>query len=209
MAKLVVAMLLLYTLDRPARAIHPQGVRNRLAQKNCRTEIILYAKVRFPVQSCTDMLIRSLVASDIPAVATLLHALAREYIVHESPPEGAATFLAENGEMGVRGFVARGHVYHVAVIDGELAGFVAVRDCSHLFHLFVGARWHRRGVARALWETARAAALAGGGDGSFTVNSSNFAVPVYESFGFVRVGPTQCAKGLYFNPMRLSASEAG
>jgi len=153
------------------------------------------------------MLIRPLVATDIPAVAALLRELAREYIVHESPPEGAATFLAENDEMGVRGFLARGHVYHVALVDGQLAGFVAVRDRSHLFHLFVGKRWHRRGVARALWEAAREAAIAAGGDGSFTVNSSNFAVPVYEAFGFVRVGPTQCAKGLYYNPMRLGGSE--
>ena len=96
------------------------------------------------------MMIRPLVPADIPAVAGLLHELAREYIVHESPPEGAATFLAENGEMGVRGFLARGHVYHVAVAEGELAGFVAVRDRSHLFHLFVGKRWQRRGLARAL-----------------------------------------------------------
>jgi len=149
------------------------------------------------------MLIRPLEAADIPAVAGLLRELAREYIVHESPPQGASTFLAENDEMGVRGFLARGHVYHVAVVDGELAGFVAVRDHSHLFHLFVGKRWHRRGLARALWEKAREAAIAAGGDGVFTVNSSNFAVPVYEAFGFTRVGPTQCAKGLYFNPMRL------
>lgn len=104
------------------------------------------------------MLIRPLESPDIPAVAGLLRELAREYIVHESPPEGASTFLAENDEMGVRGFLARGHVYHVAVVDGELAGFVAVRDRSHLFHLFVGKRWHRRGVARALWETARGGA---------------------------------------------------
>lgn len=153
------------------------------------------------------MLIRTLMPTDIPAVVALLRELAREYIVHESPPEGASTFLAENDEIGVRGFLARGHVYHVALIDGQLAGFVAVRDRGHLFHLFVGKRWHGRGVARALWQTARAAAIAAGGDGSFTVNSSNFAVPVYEAFGFVRVGPTQCAKGLYFNPMRLAAAE--
>ena len=149
------------------------------------------------------MLIRPLVPADFPAVAGLLRELACEYIVHESPPEGAATFLAENDEMGVRGFLARGHVYHVALVEGALAGFVAVRDHSHLFHLFVGKRWHRRGLARALWETAREAAVGAGGDGVFTVNSSNFAVPVYEAFGFVRVGPTQCVKGLYFNPMRL------
>ncbi|MEX5744716.1 GNAT family N-acetyltransferase [Massilia sp. X63] len=153
------------------------------------------------------MLIRPLVPADIPAVAALLRELAREYIVHESPPEGASTFLAENDEMGVRGFLARGHVYHVAVIDGAVAGFVAVRDRSHLFHLFVGKRWHRRGVARALWLAARDATLAAGGDGAFTVNSSNFAVPVYEAFGFVRVGPTQFAKGLYFNPMRLAGPD--
>ncbi|MGH8855486.1 MAG: GNAT family N-acetyltransferase [Telluria sp.] len=153
------------------------------------------------------MLIRPLTAADIPSVAALLRALAREYIVHESPPEGASTFLAENDEMGVRGFLARGHVYHVAEIEGALAGFVAVCDRSHLFHLFVGKGWHRRGVARALWETAREAALAAGGDGSFTVNASNFAVPVYEAFGFVRVGPTQFAKGLYYNPMRLATLE--
>ena len=153
------------------------------------------------------MLIRPLAVTDIPAVAALLRELAREFIVHQSSPEGAATFLAENNEMGVRGFLARGHVYHVAVVGGELAGFVAVRDRSHLFHLFVGKRWHRRGLARALWDTARAAALAAGGDGAFTVNSSNFAVPVYEAFGFVRVGPTQCAKGLYFNPMRFGGPE--
>lgn len=153
------------------------------------------------------MLIRPLELPDIPLVAALLRELAREYIVHASPPEGASTFLAENDEMGVRGFLARGHVYHVAMIDGEMAGFVAVRDRSHLFHLFVGKRWHRRGVARALWETAREAALGAGGDGSFTVNASNFAVPVYEAFGFVRVGPTQCVKGLFFNPMRLAGSD--
>lgn len=153
------------------------------------------------------MEIRPLEAGDIPAVAALLRELAREYIVHESSPEGAATFLAENNEMGVRGFLARGHVYHVALVEGALAGFVAVRDNSHLFHLFVGKRWHRRGIARRLWEVARAAALARGGDGSFTVNSSNYAVPVYEAFGFVRVGPTQCAKGLFYNPMRLAASD--
>jgi ribosomal protein S18 acetylase RimI-like enzyme len=152
--------------------------------------------------------IRPLVNADIPAVAALLRMLAREYIVHESTPEGAATFLAENDELGIREFVTRGHAYHVALVDGALAGFVAVRDNSHLFHLFVARDYHRRGIGRALWEVARAQAIARGGDGVFTVNSSNYAVSVYEAFGFVRVGPTQCQKGLYFNPMRLAVDDA-
>jgi len=159
------------------------------------------------------MEIRPLVDADIPvlvpAIAGLLRALALEFIVHESSPEGAATFLAENDAMGVRGFLALGHVYHVALDGDAVAGFVAVRDNSHLFHLFVGRQWQRRGLARRLWNVARAAAVARGGDGNFTVNASNHAVAAYESFGFVRTGPTQCLRGLYFNPMRLTWAGGG
>ncbi|WP_312553547.1 GNAT family N-acetyltransferase [Massilia sp.] len=150
------------------------------------------------------MLIRPLEEADLPACARLLRDCAIEFIVHESTPEGAATFLRENDEAGLRAYVQGGHVYHVAQDGAALAGFVAVRADSHLFHLFVDKRWHGRGLARQLWNVARRAAIVRGGPGSFTVNSSNYAVPVYEAFGFVRIAPTQCVKGLYFNPMRYT-----
>jgi ribosomal protein S18 acetylase RimI-like enzyme len=149
------------------------------------------------------MLIRPLDASDLPACAHLLQASASEFIVHESSPEGACTFLRENDEDGMRGYVAAGHVYHVAIEAGEIAGFIGIRDNSHVFHLFIDKRWQRQGLARRLWQVARAASVERGGDGSFTVNASNYAVPVYEAFGFARTAPTQCVKGLYFNPMRF------
>jgi GNAT superfamily N-acetyltransferase len=152
------------------------------------------------------MLIRPLEQEDIPAAAWVLRSLALEFIVNEATPEEASTFLRENDEEGLRGFVERGFTYHVAVIDGELAGFVGVREHSHLYHLFVGRRWQRQGVARRLWDVARNAALAGGNPGTFTVNSSNSAVPVYEAFGFVRTAPTQCVRGIRFNPMQLTLS---
>lgn len=148
------------------------------------------------------MQIRPLVDADIPAVSALVCAVARSCILHQSAQAAAQAFLAENDDAGVRGFLAQGHVYHVALIDGELAGVVAVRDNSHLVRLFVATKRQRLGVARRLWQVARAEAIARGGDGAFTVNSSNHAVAVYESFGFVRTGPMQLAKGLYYNPMR-------
>ena len=155
----------------------------------------------------TNMLIRAIEERDVPAVARLLNALSREFIVHESTPEGAATFLRENDEEAIRGYIGMGHVYHVAEIDGRIAGFIAVRERKHLFHMFVGVQWQRRGVGRKLWYVARAAAIEGGGSGSFTVNASNFAVPMYEAMGFVRTAPMQCVKGLYFNPMELRAAD--
>jgi GNAT superfamily N-acetyltransferase len=136
------------------------------------------------------MVIRPLASADVPvlapAMAALLRTLALEFIVHESTPLGAVAFLAENDEQGIRGYLARGYAYHVA-LDGErLAGFIAIRDNSHLFHLFVGTAWQRQGLARRLWHAARAA------------------VSAYERLGFVRVAPTQCVKGLSFNPMHLA-----
>lgn len=152
------------------------------------------------------MLIRPIEDQDVPAVARLLQVLAREFIVHESTPEGASTFLRENDEAAVRRYIEAGHVYHVAESDGEIAGFIAMRDRAHLFHMFVGVKWQRQGVARRLWAAARQAAIDAGGSGSFTVNASNFAVPVYEAMGFVRTAPMQSLKGLYFNPMSLTES---
>ncbi len=136
----------------------------------------------------------------------MLRTLAEEFIVHDIAPPAAATFLAENSTEGVQGFIDSGIVYHVAEIDGVIAGFVAVRDRKHLFHLFVDRAWHRRGIARRLWDVARQAAIDAGGAGCFTVNSSNYAMPVYEKFGFVRTAPTQESKGLRYNPMQLGDS---
>ena len=147
------------------------------------------------------MRIRPLTEADIPAVAALFRELAQEFIVHESVPEGAAMFLRENDEAALRRFIAAGtHVYHVAESEGAIAGFIAMRDRSHIFHLFVAKACHGQGLARKLWDVAREAS---GHEGTFTVNSSNYALGVYAKFGFVRTAPKQCVKGLYYNPMSL------
>jgi GNAT superfamily N-acetyltransferase len=149
------------------------------------------------------MRIRPLAEQDIAAVAALFRDLAQEFIIHESDAEGAAMFLRENDEAALRRFIGAGtHVYHVADADGAIAGFIAMRDKSHLFHLFVAKAWHGQGLARRLWDAAREAS---GHAGPFTVNASNHALGVYAKFGFVRSAPMQCTKGLYYNPMRLES----
>lgn len=154
------------------------------------------------------MRLREMNEADIGAVARLLEVLAREYFLHTCSPEQASTFLRENDAAALRRLVGEGYVYHVAEVDGQLAGFIAVRDRQHVYHLFVAAQFHRRGVGRALWEHASAVAMAGGSEGGFTVNASNYAVPMYETLGFVRTLPTQCKNGLEFNPMVFAPSVA-
>lgn len=154
------------------------------------------------------MRLRDMNDADIGSAARLLEVLAREYFLGTCSPEQASTFLRENDAAALRRLVGEGYVYHVAEVDGQLAGFIAVRDRKHVYHLFVAAQFHRRGVGRRLWEHVREVAIAGGSDGGFTVNASNYAVPMYEALGFVRTLPTQCKNGLEFNPMVLGPSVA-
>lgn len=150
------------------------------------------------------MRIRPIHDSDIPAVAALMRALSDEYIVHEFSAEAAAVFTKENNEAGIRGYVNAGMAYYVAEKDGAIVGFIALRDNRHVFHMFVDKAYHRQGIAAALWQWARAAALEAGNPGEFTVNASNHALTVYEKMGFVRTAEMQCKNGIYYNPMQLS-----
>jgi len=98
--------------------------------------------------------------------------------------------------------------YLLAYSDSQLAGFIAIRDGSHLFHLFVERSHQRQGIARRLWERAFRELCAPSSDGGFTVNSSLSAVPVYEAFGFVPAASIQSMHGISFLPMRRPALPA-
>jgi len=146
-----------------------------------------------------------MVAADLPIVARLLRELAERYIVPEFVPAARISFLSKNDENAIARFVTDGFRYHIAEIDGEIVGFVGVRDNRHLYHLFVAVPYHRRGIARQLWDVASLECRERGHTGAFTVNSSNNAVAVYERLGFRRTAPIQDSGGVLFNPMASTA----
>ncbi len=152
------------------------------------------------------MRLRDMNDADIGAAARLLELLAREYFLGACSPEQASTFVRDNDAQALRRLVADGYRYHLAEIDGQLAGFIGMRERRHVYHLFVAAPYQRRGVGRRLWEHARQVATNSGGEGVFTVNASNFAVPMYENLGFVRAAAMQTKNGLAFNPMIFGQS---
>ena len=97
------------------------------------------------------------------------------------------------------------YAYLVAEEQNSLVGCIAIRDGTHLFHLFVARSHQRSGVATRLWLAAKEAASSAGGPVSFTVNSSLNAVPVYGAFGFRPAGAIVSVHGVSFLPMRLDA----
>jgi len=143
--------------------------------------------------------------ADAEAVAGLIASFQSE-LTDDPSGAGAEQFLAAVSLQAERNYLAsERYRYLLAYSDSQLAGFIAIRDGSHLFHLFVERSHQRQGLARRLWERALQELIAPGTDGGFTVNSSLSAVPVYEAFGFVTAGSIQREHGISFLPMRRSA----
>lgn len=142
--------------------------------------------------------------ADAPRISALIRELSKSFLVSPSG-EGAEPFFAAIGEPAIHGYVsASNFVYLVAKAEGQLAGVVALRDNSHLFHLFVAEPFQGQGLGGKLWNTVKIKAIQSGNTGKFTVNSSLNALPFYERFGFMASGPVVRTHGVAFQPMQLS-----
>jgi GNAT superfamily N-acetyltransferase len=147
--------------------------------------------------------------ADAEAIAGLIASFQSE-LTNDPSGAGAEEYFASVSVQAERAYLAsERYRYLLAYSDSQLAGLIAIRDGSHLFHLFVERSHQGQGVARRLWERVLEELCAPGADGGFTVNSSLFAVPVYQAFGFVPAGSIQSMHGISFLPMRRPAPGAG
>ena len=154
------------------------------------------------------MWIRKARVDDAPAISALI---TRHLPLLAVRPDGAGAgrFLESIAPQAIQGYVTAANVrYCVAQAGSTLAGVVAVRDGTHLFHLFVAGEFQRQGLARRLWAHALRHAQAAGRVDTFTVNSSLFAVPVYQRLGFAVCGEPVEQHGVVFVPMRTAPGGA-
>lgn len=85
-----------------------------------------------------------------------------------------------------------------AFMNGELVGVIATRNSgNHIALFFVDSKYHRQGIGRKLFEKAAAVSTAD----NITVNSSPFAVAVYQKLGFVPDCGEMLTDGLRYTPM--------
>ena len=144
--------------------------------------------------------------SDAEEVAGLIARFQSE-LTDDPSGTGAERFLASVSVQAQREYLASARYRYLLAFSGsELAGFIAIRDGAHLFHLFVDRAHQRQGLARLLWEQALREMCIPNSEGVFTVNSSLSAVPVYCRFGFVPAGSMQRVDGISFLPMWRPAS---
>jgi GNAT superfamily N-acetyltransferase len=90
-------------------------------------------------------------------------------------------------------------------VDNELTGVIATRGMNHICLLFVKKEFHRRGIAKRLFNTVLERCKSEKSTiHTITVNSSPYAVEVYHRLGFVDIEKEQTVNGLRFTPMRYS-----
>ncbi len=160
-----------------------------------------------------NLTIRPATVADAPAIGTLILDLLPYLTVH---PQGlgAEKFIANVGIDAQRRYLGQDNFrYHVALggngLPGsEVLGVVAVRDNTHLFHLFVKEALHGQGLGQRLWQLARDEALAKGNPGSFTVKAAGRAAGWYLRLGFVQVAERIEHDGIVDVPMRWESGTA-
>ena len=64
--------------------------------------------------------------------------------------------------------------------NGNIIGYISIKNTHHIYHLFVSQEHQRKGIAKKLWNNARMLCPSK----TYAVRSSLHAIPVYESFGF-------------------------
>jgi GNAT superfamily N-acetyltransferase len=158
------------------------------------------SSARWPQQGGRHVQYRDMVAGEEHEVLALVMRGFDELVRPDFSDEGVAEFTR-----AARSFVVErppGHLIFVAERDGRIVGMVDVRDSSHVSLFFVEQSERGRGVGRALLDFAiERSGSAKPIASAITVNSSPWAVPVYQRLGFLATGPESETNGIHCVPM--------
>jgi GNAT superfamily N-acetyltransferase len=147
---------------------------------------------------------REATAEDAECISNLILESQEEFCFHEYSEDGKKLMLHLCGVDAIRSYIVRGDSYYVAECDGDFVGVAGVRDNEHLSHNFVDKNWHRQGISNNLWKLVSDECIRRGNNGSFNLNASTYAIPVYERWGFKVTGAMSHEHGLSFTPMELN-----
>jgi GNAT superfamily N-acetyltransferase len=106
--------------------------------------------------------------------------------------------------------LSQGNFAIVALADELIAGVIEIRSNYHIALLFVKKECQRIGIAKKLLELAvNKCRQTKSNINAIEVNSSLFAVPIYEKLGFVATDTEQIVNEMKFTPMLLNLNYTG
>lgn len=138
-----------------------------------------------------------------PKVASLVWEVFAEFEAPGYKQEGINEFKKFIQPDKITEYCEQGNFFVICCKNAdETIGVIAVREDSHISLLFVKKEYHQRGIARKLFMMAiEKCCNKHPGLQTITVNSSPYAVKIYEKMGFKKVGAEQEQNGIRFIPM--------
>ncbi len=126
-----------------------------------------------------------------------------DFVAPDYSDEGVKEFLKYVNPSSMQERLAHGHFVLVAVYDSLIVGVIEIRSNNHISLLFVKKEYQRRGIAGRLLELAIQRCIQGDNTTSeIDVNSSPYAVKIYEKLGFTRADAEKLVNGIRFIPMK-------
>jgi len=146
-------------------------------------------------------MIKEITQSDLQKALNLVNGVFDEFVAVDYSEQGRQTFenyLKTKYEETAAALADGSKKFWGFYQDGEILGVIAVRNVSHISMLFVDKKHHGKGIAKRLFhflldylKDAK----------QITVNSSPYAVKIYERLGFSATTEQQEKDGLLFTPM--------
>lgn len=131
-----------------------------------------------------------------------------EFIAPDFPEEGIDEFFSYANPRALKKRSEGSHFVLVAEDGDVIAGMIEIREMRHVSMLFVDKAFHRKGIGKELILAAlERIESESRPPKKLTVHSSRFAVPFYESLGFVRSGEEKVIHGVVHIPMALALGE--
>ena len=92
------------------------------------------------------------------------------------------------------------YINFVYILNEHVVGYISIKNKKHIYHLFVASEHQNKGVAKALWKNVKTIT----NESKYTVRSSLYAIPVYESFGFKKVASVLRKDNVKYQDMELN-----
>ncbi len=150
---------------------------------------------------------RYLSAEDVFEVSELVTHVFNEFVAPEYSFEGVQEFHRYIQPSAFRVRSQTNHFSLIALAQDKVVGVIEMRDHNHVSLLFVAPEFQRRGIAKELLR--QVLQICRSNEPmllEISVNSSSYAVPIYEKLGFRRAGEKQVINGIGFIPMALKLS---
>lgn len=146
--------------------------------------------------------------ADISEVSALVAGVFTEFLAQENSFEGVQEFQRYLQLDAFRRRSKTNHLSLIALAQNKIVGVIEMRGYHHVSLLFVVSEFQQRGIAKELLcRAVQVCRAQEPGLAEISVNSSAYAVPIYEKLGFCCTGERQIRNGISFTPMVLKLTK--